>query len=113
MSRLEILTVHDTGGASTLALRGELDIHSSEKLACQLARVEQRKPEVLILDLRELEFIDSSGLRAIVAADSGARGEGRRLVLVEGPELIQRIFRTTLLDHRLNFVEDPVDARSA
>ena len=42
----------------------------------------------------------------MVVADAGARREGRRLVIVPGPEAVQSVFRKTLLDQRLDFIEE-------
>ena len=64
----------------------------------------------MVLDLRGLAFIDSTGLRLIVSADARAREQGRRLAVVRGPEAVQRIFRVTRLDERLDMVDDPAAA---
>ena len=50
--------------------------------------------------------MDSSGLRSLVAADSRAREQGRRLVLVRGRDRVQRVFSITRLDERLEIVDD-------
>ena len=42
-------------------------------------------PALLVLDLRELTFMDSTGLRVMVSADARARDDSRRLVVVQGP----------------------------
>jgi anti-anti-sigma factor len=73
----------------------------------RLREIEQGGPPVLVLDLRPLRFIDSTGLRLVLAADLRARRDGRRLVIVRGPETVHRVFRIALLDRRLDFVEDP------
>jgi anti-sigma B factor antagonist len=62
-----------------------------------------------VLDLRPLTFMDSSGLRALLAADTRAREAGGRLVLIRGDERVQRVLRITRLDERLEIVDD-VDA---
>jgi anti-sigma B factor antagonist len=62
-----------------------------------------------VLDLRALSFMDSSGLRALLAADARAKEAGRRLVLVRGDERVQRVLRITRLDERLEIVDD-IDA---
>lgn len=100
------IAVEEENGLSTLSLRGELDIATADRLAKSLADIEGKEPRTIVLDLTELEFIDSSGLRVIVAADSEARRAGRRVVVVEGPEAVRRVFRHTLLDKRLTLVED-------
>lgn len=108
MSSLRI-SVAEENGFSTLSLRGDLDIATAEKLARSLSDIEGRGASVIVFDLSELDFIDSSGLRIIVAADAEARRSNRRVVVVEGPEAVRRVFRHTLLDKRLTLVEDAAD----
>jgi hypothetical protein len=45
-----------------------------------------------VLDMRDLAFMDSSGLHAIIKAGLGARRVGRRLVLLRGPVNVDRLF---------------------
>jgi anti-anti-sigma factor len=58
-----------------------------------------------VLDLSELDFMDSTGLRLLIAADSRAREDGRRLTIIKGPEPVQRVFRITRLEERLEIVD--------
>jgi anti-anti-sigma factor len=106
MAQLELDT-EETEGQVRLALRGELDIASASILEEALVRVEQDAPPVLVIDLRQLEFMDSTGLRTVVSADQRARDAGRRLTVVRGPEPVDRIFAVTRLDERLELVDDP------
>jgi len=62
---------------------------------------------VLVLDLRKVEFIDSTGLRAVISADERARSGGRRLVIIRGTTAVERVFSVTQLDQRLEIVDDP------
>jgi anti-sigma B factor antagonist len=101
------LDVRQDGGAVHVALRGELDISSVERLEQDLLRVEEKLPVTMVIDLRPLRFIDSTGLRLVLAADLRARRDGRRLVIVRGPNTVHRVFRIALLDRRLEFVDDP------
>jgi anti-anti-sigma factor len=94
-------------GQTRVALSGELDIASADSLEQQLAAAEVDSPAILVLDLRRLEFIDSTGLRALVVADERARSQGRRLALVCGPNAVARILEVTRLDQRLEVVDDP------
>jgi anti-sigma B factor antagonist len=59
-----------------------------------------------VVDLSKLTFLDSTGLRCIVTADERARAEGRRIVIVRGPDAVQRVFTITKLDDRLEMVDD-------
>jgi anti-sigma B factor antagonist len=101
-------TITETdGGVVTVAFSGELDISRADEVERELERLESGKPTTLVFDLRELEFLDSTGLRIILGADSRARREGRRVAIVPGPEKVHRVFRITLLDRRLDFADTP------
>lgn len=53
--------------------------------------------------------MDSTGLHLVLGADARARERGGRLLIVRGPEAVDRVFRLALLEHRLDLVEDPDD----
>jgi anti-sigma B factor antagonist len=100
------VTVEERRSAVHVALTGELDISTAQVLEDDLRRVEAEKPELIVIDLKELTFLDSTGLRLLITADSRAREDGRRLAIVRGNEMIRRVLRLTRLDERLNVVED-------
>jgi anti-anti-sigma factor len=89
-----------------ISLRGELDLSTVGRVQDELQRVEGNGPPVLVLDLSQLTFLDSTGLRCVVRADERAREAGRRFVIVKGPEAVQRVFSITRLDERLDLVDD-------
>jgi anti-sigma B factor antagonist len=105
MDILEV-TTQDSGGQVTISLKGELDLSSVGKVQEELRRVEAEAPAVIVLDLSNLTFLDSTGLRAVVTADERARENGRRLVVVRGPDAVQRVFAITRLEERLEMVDD-------
>jgi len=96
------------GTAVRLVLTGDLDLATSGEADLAILTAEESQPPVLILDLSELDFMDSTGLRVIVSAASRARDDDRRLVVVKGPEVVQRVFEITRLAERLDIV-DSVD----
>jgi anti-sigma B factor antagonist len=96
------------GATPLVALRGELDVSTTPKVEHALLQLEGEGASVIIIDLRGLTFLDSSGLRLILEADARARREDRRLLVVPGPPEVQRVFRVTLTDARIEFVEDPL-----
>jgi anti-anti-sigma factor len=106
MTPLDVTTEQHPGQARVVLI-GELDIASSEGLENELAAIEADSPETVVLDLRRVEFIDSTGLRALIAADQRARSEGRRLAVVRGPNAVERLLAVTQLDQRLEIVDDP------
>jgi anti-anti-sigma factor len=105
MTSLDV-TTERIDDQTRIALVGELDIASTEVLERELETLEAA-PGTLVLDLRRVEFIDSTGLRAVIAADERARKMGRRFVVVRGPNPVDRLFTVTQLDRRLEIVDDP------
>jgi anti-sigma B factor antagonist len=95
-------------GAATVTLTGELDVSSARSVEDRLIALEdQEAPERVILDLRRLRFIDSTGLSLLINADSRARKAGRRVTIVSGSGPPRRILDTTGLRGRLDVVEEP------
>lgn len=101
------VTTERQEGQTRVVLVGELDIASTESLEQELANSEGDSQGTLVLDLRRVEFIDSTGLRAVIAADERARSAGRRFVVVRGSSAVERLFEVTQLDRRLEIVDDP------
>jgi anti-anti-sigma factor len=92
---------------AVVGLAGELDLAGAVVLERELARLEADPLAALVLDLRELEFMDSSGLRAIALAMQQAEASGRRFALVPGAAQVMRVFEITRMRERLDFVDDP------
>ena len=107
MTALDVTLGH-AGGTPLVALRGELDVSTAPKVEQALQQLEGNGASVIVIDLRGLTFLDSSGLRLILEADGRARREDRRLLVVPGPPEVQRVFRVTLTDARIEFIEDPL-----
>jgi anti-sigma B factor antagonist len=100
------------GTVAVITANGELDLSGAAVLETELDRLAE-EPELatVVLDLRGLEFMDSSGLRLVVLADMRAREAGRRFVLVRGTETVHRVFEITRMSERLEFVADPEEVR--
>ncbi len=105
MQILEV-EIEERDGLAKIVLRGELDLSTVGKVQDALQNVETDAPPVIVLDLAKLTFLDSTGLRCLVTADQRAREAGRRLVIVRGPDAVQRVFAITRLEERLEIVDD-------
>lgn len=108
LAGLTILEVEalEREGAYEVVLRGELDLSTIERVEEEIGRAELSGAPLVVIDLRALTFLDSTGLRTIVTADQRARRAGRRLVVRKGPETVHRVFTITRLDERLEMVDD-------
>jgi anti-anti-sigma factor len=78
--------------AAWVHVGGELDIATTPQLERTLSQSQAR---LVVLDLRELAFIDSCGMHAIIGAGIRARKAGRRLVLVRVPATVNRMLTLT------------------
>jgi anti-sigma B factor antagonist len=92
-----------------LALRGELDLSSAPQLAAELARAEADQVRtILVLDVDELSFVDSSGLRVILAAHERALAEGdRAFALTAGSRQVKRLLEIAGVEQHLTMLSDP------
>jgi anti-sigma B factor antagonist len=111
VANLHFETTRRNGSLAVVAPTGELDLSGAAVLELELERLEQEPTlQALVLDLRGLEFIDSSGLRLVIVTDRRAREAGRRFALVRGSETVHRVFEITRMSERLEFVSDPLEA---
>jgi anti-anti-sigma factor len=106
MAELDITRVEDGPERLRLCLAGELDLYSVPALDDAVVAAEGEKWPTICIDLRELRFLDSAGLRVIMRTHARADQDGRRLVLRRGPEAVDRVFRLTGLERELAWVDE-------
>jgi anti-anti-sigma factor len=80
------------GGVALLVFRGELDMAAA---AAMRARVESVAGTGVVIDLRDVTFIDSSALRELLNAREAVVGSGRRIVLSGVPVSVKRLLDMT------------------
>jgi anti-sigma B factor antagonist len=83
------------GSSAVVALVGELDVASVEPLRTELERLRAKTLAELLIDLSELEFIDSTGLALLLRLRGDCARSGTRLRVVAGPPAVQRLFAVT------------------
>ena len=106
MSQLRLSTsVIDA--TAVIELEGELDLAGANALEQELATPEVDGTGAIVLDLRGVNFMDSSGLRVIAVTLQDAQERGRRFALVPGAAQVMRVFDITRMRERLEFVADP------
>jgi len=98
------VTELDHEGHHTLLLTGELDLASVPILEAATLRACTHRSG-LTVDLRNLTFLDASGIRAIIYANELYKHLGYAFSLVPGPRSIQRLFTLTGLTDTLTFIE--------
>ena len=84
---------------------GELDIATVDKLEGEIVRLRESGFDRIVLDLREVRFIDSTGLRLVLELDAAARADSHQLQVIRGSDIVHRIFEVTQVADRLDFIE--------
>lgn len=93
------------GEALVVAPRGEIDLATVDIVRDAVER--EREPgEDLVLDLREVGFMDTSGLRYVLEIVERGGREEFGVQIVRGPNAVQRVFEVSGLEPRLPFVDD-------
>ncbi len=99
--------VHSRGRTVVLELFGELDIASSTTLEAELER--NREAPTVVVDLRRLEFIDSTGLGVLVRAHRRALEQQRDFQLIRGTGQVERLLVITGVADQLPVSETAED----
>jgi len=79
------------------ALEGEIDLHVSSDVGASLAEIVDEQPSRLIVNLREVSYIDSSGLAALITAANNVEDYGGRLMLTGVQENVRTILENAHL----------------
>ncbi|MEA2157927.1 MAG: hypothetical protein QOD66_307 [Solirubrobacteraceae bacterium] len=81
--------------AFLLSLYGELDLATSSLLERKLQMAESAGSGRVVLDLSGLQFLDSTGLHALLRAQKRWQASGREFSLLRGPRAVHRVFELT------------------
>lgn len=89
------LQVEPRNGVVRIAASGELDMASAPALAESLAGAEREGTDAIMLDLRNLTFIDLTSLQVLLRASERAGANGHRLVIAGASSAARRLFALT------------------
>ena len=92
-------------GRVIVRLGGELDLSSTPVLEQRLRDARDGGGRTLVVDLRNLDFMDSTGLTLLVRWARGAEQDGYELALVRGEPRVHRLFELTGLDVAFTFTD--------
>ena len=93
-----IKEVAEKDGAVILSLAGEVDMKSSSELRAKFMEILKSAPAVLIVDMTEVEFMDSSGLAILVETLKCCRQNNGQLKLVGMVQTVRSVFEISRLD---------------
>ena len=93
------------GPAHLVQVFGELDLSTALRLDEEFDRIEADDAEQVLLDLSGLDFIDSAGVKVLVAATARFESGSKRLHMFRGCAAIERILRIFGLSNELPFLD--------
>jgi anti-sigma B factor antagonist len=85
----------EVGDRIVIGLRGELDIAHAPLLQDSIESPELAATQTVVLDLQGLTFLDSTGLRVILAAREQCWRRGQEFAITQGSEQVQRLLSVT------------------
>ena len=106
------VAIDDTGSIATVKLSGKLDISGAGAVEMPLATLSGAKSG-LVIDLSEVTFIASIGIRHLVAANRALARRGGRLVLLNPSDMVTDVLTTAGVTDILRIVRSEAEARAA
>ena len=103
--------MHSEGSAEVVVVRGEIDLATADAVRADLRGAAERA-ETVVLDLREVAFMDTQGLTVVIEAPRAAENNGTRFAITRAPNHVHRLFDMIGLTPRLTIVDDPAHAAS-
>ena len=100
------------GDHMVVAVHGDLDAVSAPELTQYIFRLLESGSRRLVLDLEPLTFLDSSGLRALLASQKAARAEAASFAMVSTKPATLKVFQITQLDQVFE-IHPSIDAATA
>jgi anti-sigma B factor antagonist len=86
-----MVSVRERGPSVVVEVDGELDLASSRQLEQALDDAWRNAPDTIVLDLRQLRFVDMSGVRVLLGASRRAEQRGTELTLTNVRDSIRRV----------------------
>jgi anti-sigma B factor antagonist len=89
------LRIYESGGATVVAVSGDIELHSAPKLREELRHVCELENPCCVVDMSGVPFIDSTGVGVLVGALKRAREHGGNLTIACPQVRVRRVFEIT------------------
>ena len=107
------LTARTEGDVEIIEVGGEIDVYTAPRLREAIVTAVEAGHTRLVIDVRKVDFLDSTGLGVLVGALKRVRGDGGSLDIVCTQERILKIFEITGLDKVFGLHATVDEARGA
>jgi anti-sigma B factor antagonist len=98
---LDVTAIPDRATVRVRA-RGEIDLASRDVLDAQIGELWDSGWEQVVVDLREVTFMDSSGVHLLIAHHRHALEHGHAFSIIDGPGAVRRLLQLTAVDQLLD-----------
>jgi anti-anti-sigma factor len=98
-------TTQQVGDFLVLSMAGELDMSTAPALEAAVERAQGGS--AILIDLRELTFIDSTGIRALLRVYAAGQNGHSTVSFIRGQERVQRVLRIAGVDQFLMWTNPP------
>ncbi|MBD3426619.1 MAG: anti-sigma factor antagonist [Candidatus Omnitrophica bacterium] len=103
----------DTGGISIFRIEGDIDINTSPDIKRSFDQVAAQKKNKIVINLKDVNYVDSSGLATLVEILKNLRAYGGKLKLTNLSSKVKGLFEITKLDKLFDIVDSEQDAVSS
>jgi anti-sigma B factor antagonist len=110
---MEMDTEEMDGGITTIRLRGRMDMQGAQKIDMKFTVTTTTKKGAYIVDMSQVDFLASIGIRTLLVSAKGAQARGGRLVLCSPTDLVANILETAGITGILPVFNDFAAARAA
>jgi anti-sigma B factor antagonist len=100
------LETETEGSSALIKIRGDLDLQVVDQVTEALTAIESDNPDLLVIDLSRVTFMDSTGMAAIAASHVRAIEVGREFAVVRPPAGVRQAFDRTRLDEVITITDD-------
>ena len=100
------------GGVHFVGLQGDLDFHSSPELRTELNKLAEAQAPTILVDLKKVDYIDSSGLATFVELFQKMKRYSGKLVLFNLTQGVRSVFEIAKLDSIFQLAKTEKDALS-
>ncbi len=99
---MELEVIEPAPGFFIASPVGDVDLASASPMLDRLLRILRDSPSLLVVALDRVEFMDSSGLNALVAAHRRAEAMGSTMRIAAPSAIVRKLFRLTGLEHHFD-----------
>ena len=107
------INCEETGGVSIFRMEGDIDINTSPDIKKSFDKIVSDKKDKIVINLKGVNYVDSSGLATLVEILKNLRAYGGKLKLSNLSSKVRGLFEITKLDKLFDIVDEEADAVSS